>query len=552
MKKKGFLAIVLAGMLAFGAFGAFGCGGNAGSGFDEEIDAERTQIFISHYNGGVGNAWYKPLKQRFEAAYANYELNGKKGVQLLMSNHKTEGKQEISSVSSSKMDVYFSENFDYYEGCNKGIFLDISDAVTSVDTADGKSVESKLNAEQRNYFNNNGKYYALPHYAYYGGLNYNVDLFEDELLYLSANPSVNGGFIISLEDTRSNGPDGKSGTYDDGLPATYEEFFKLCERMVVQDIIPFTWSGEYGKAYYNSLLARLTATYEGKSQMMINFSFNGTAEHLVTSVKDDGRVVLDTPSEIDSTNGYRIYSTAGRYFALKFGEQMFSKRDYYDFDHVNNGTDSHTDAQTRYILSSYDLQQKAIAFFIDGTYWENEAYDVGAFSTLKNLYRVSREETRFAYMPMPKVDETHIGEKDVLIENGGSLVYINGNVQTRCPEKIEILKEFIKFINSDESLAEFVIKTNTFKAFDYELTAEQENSLSYYTRTVLEARRNGEVVFPFDNNAKFINNRSSLGMNATFSTNNYQFAMNALKDGVGAKDYFEQLESYLISQWNKG
>ena len=548
MKKIRLTAIIL--VCAFIA-SAFGCGGKPGeSGYGEAIDENRTQIYISHYNGGVGNAWFKPLKERFETAYADYELNGKKGVQLLMSNHKTRGSQEISSVSASQMDVFFSDGFDYYEGLSKNLFLDISDAVNATNS-DGKKIIDKLNPEQQRYYNYNGKYYALPHYAYYGGLTYNVDLFEDELLYFSSNKSVNGGFITSLDDAKSAGPDGKTGTYDDGLPATYDEFFKLCDRMVDQDVIPFTWSGTYGKAYFNSLFARLFATYEGKEQAMLNFSYNGTANHLVDEIKSDGTVVLKEPTQITLDNGYEIYSTAGRYYALKFVERIFSDRNYYDFNNVNNGTDSHTDAQTRYVLSSYDSAKQSIAFFVDGTYWENEAYDVGAFSTLNNLYKVTREQTRFAYMPMPKIDESHIGEKDVLVESGSSLMFINANVQTRCPEKIELLKEFVKFANTDESLVEFVVSTNSFKALDYDLSEADEAKLSYFTKTVLNARRNGEIVYPYDNNAKFVNNKSSLAINGTFSTNNYEFALNALKDGVTAKDYFEQLDSYLSTQWNK-
>lgn len=368
---------------------------------------------------------------------------------------------------------------------------------------------------------------------------------------MAANKSNgNDGFIIDIDDERSNGPDGRRGTYDDGLPATYDEFFKLCDKMVDSDIIPFTWSGEYGKAYFRSLLARLMATYEGKEQTLINFTYSGTATHLVDEINNDGTVRLQDPKFITLANGADIYSTAGRYYALKFGEKLFSKQDYYDYSNVRKGTDSHTDAQTRYVLSYYaKTTNKPIAFLIDGTYWENEAYDVGAFTYLYSRKQISRDQTRFAYMPMPKVDASHIGEKEVLVENGSSIVFINANVAKRCPEKIELLKEFLKFVNTDESLAEFVVKTNSFKALDYDLTAQQENQVAYYTKTVLEARRNGDVVFPNDNNEKFINNRPSLNINSTFDSDTWGFAMTALSENVSAKDYFKLIESNLKKKW---
>ena len=548
MKKLRFLAVALASVCVMPMFGC----SNSNDGFDESVDKNRTQIYISHFNGGVGNSWYKPLKERFEKAYENYELNGKKGVQLLISNHKTSGGQEINSVSVSKMDVFFSDDFDYYAGVNKNIFLEITDAVTG-NNSDGKTIESKLSPEQKKYFNYNGKYYAIPHYAYYGGLNYNVDLFDDELLYFAADKdNGNEGFIIDLDDVKSNGPDGQAGTYDDGLPATYDEFFKLCDKMVDSNIIPFTWSGEYGKAYFRAFLSRLMATYEGKEQTMMNFTYNGTATHLIKEIKDDGTVVFEEPTTITMANGSDIYSSAGRYYALKFGEEIFSKKDYYDYSNVKKSTDSHTDAQMRYVLSYYEkTTNKPIAFLIDGSYWENEANDVGTFTYLYSKKHISREDTRFGYLPMPRVDESHVGNgKEVMIENGSSLFFINANVKERCPEKIDLLKEFLQFVNTDESLVEFVVNTNSFKALNYDLTPAQENQLSFYTRTVLEARRNSDVVFPNDNNEKYINKRPSLNMASTFDSDTWGFALTALSEGVSAKDYFKNIERNLKTKWS--
>ena len=130
--------------------------------------------------------------------------------------------------------------------------------------------------------------------------------------------------------------------------------------MVDCDVIPFTWSGEYGKAYFTSLLTRLAISYEGKEQALLNFTFDGTANNLIKSIDDNGVVTFEEPTAIKQDNGYRIYESAGRYYALKFGEKIFSNRDYYDFERVNNGSDSHTDAQTRFVLSNYDPAEKPI------------------------------------------------------------------------------------------------------------------------------------------------------------------------------------------------
>ena len=472
------------------------------------------------------------------------------GVQVLKSDHKNTGSQQIDGITSSTMDVYFAEHFYYYEGISKGVFLDITDVVTGMNS-DGKTILSKFAPEQQEYYSYNGKYYGIPHYSYYTGLVYNVDIFEDNLLYFSNNSAINGGFITSLTATRSLGPDGKTGVIDgidysedDGLPATYEEFFKLCDRMVDCDVIPFTWSGQYGKAYYTGVLSRLMMSFEGYDQTLLNFTFDGTATNLVESISDSGEITYKEPTVITPENGYEMYSTAGRYWALKFGEQMFSKRDYYDFEKVASDTDSHTDAQTRFVLSNYDPAQKPIAMLVEGSYWDNEAADVGAFNALESIYKVSRKDTRFGFMPMPKVDASHVGEKDVLTDGAGTLAFINSNVEKRCPEKIEILKEFVKFAHTDESLREYTVKTNSFKALNYDLTESDKTQLTYFTKSLTNLLERSDVIYQLSTTQKFIDNQSKLELGDGFTVNNYQFAMNGLKDGVSAISYFNQIKSY--------
>ena len=120
---------------------------------------------------------------------------------------------------------------------------------------------SKLNQQQQDNLAVDGKYYALPHYETYMGVSYDVSLFESKLLYFSANPdNGNNGFITSKTEKRSMGPDGKTGvqngidySLDDGLPSTYEEFFKLCDYMVVRNVTPFVWPGSAAESYTVSL-----------------------------------------------------------------------------------------------------------------------------------------------------------------------------------------------------------------------------------------------------------------------------------------------------------
>ena len=153
-------------------------------------------------------------------------------------------------------------------------------------------------------------------------------------------------------------------------------------------------------------------------------------------------------------------------------------------------------------------------------------------------------------MPLPRVDASHIGDPEVVLDNASSLAFINKNVEQRCPEKIEILKEFLKFANTDESLREYTVKTNNLKALDYDLTEEDVSSLAYFTQTLIKLKDKAEQVYPFDNNAKYVDNRSSLNISATYVTDNYKFAAVALiDDKVSAKNYFNELVGYRRTKW---
>ena len=99
-------------------------------------------------------------------------------------------------------------------------------------------------------------YYAVPHTDGYSGLIYNVDVFDKWGYYFSSDIDTEDVSDWAIEDlftkgtSRSKGPDGKANTSDDGLPATYEQFFILCDMISQDGNIPVTWTGENYKDYF--------------------------------------------------------------------------------------------------------------------------------------------------------------------------------------------------------------------------------------------------------------------------------------------------------------
>ena len=66
----------------------------------------------------------------------------------------------------------------------------------------------------------------MPHYQRYSAITYDIDVFDSKNLFFDEA----GELTKKSTDTgRGKGPDNQPGTFDDGLPATYEQFYKLCE-----------------------------------------------------------------------------------------------------------------------------------------------------------------------------------------------------------------------------------------------------------------------------------------------------------------------------------
>lgn len=194
------------------------------------------------------------------------------------------------------------------------------------------------------YRTDDNKYYALPFYEAYHCISYDIDLFEEKGFYFAKGgcPSEYSAFTQNHNENkasgkftsykyvgdmgdRSAGPDGLYGTEDDGLPATYAEFFVLCEKMSSSNVRPITFYGN--SDYLNGTATALWTDYEGKDKMRSNFTFEGKDMDIVTSFDEDKPVV--TKTDITPENAYLLYNQEGRYYALDFLHTLIEK-EYYD------------------------------------------------------------------------------------------------------------------------------------------------------------------------------------------------------------------------------
>ena len=546
-------ACVLAACSVGSMIGFAGCGTTTAG---EKIDKTKTQLYVFNFNGGYGTEWLTYVKDRYEELHKDDVWEeGKKGVQIFITANKANAQNSATSVLTGRDEVFFQEFAYYYQLKSMGILGDITEAVTASIEEDGRSIEDKLTPQQKAHYGileADGKthYYGIPHYQTYGGLMYNIDLFEKRGYYFVNDPqgtNIEDLFVYYPDDVKSAGPDGQLGTYDDGLPATYDEFFTLCEYIAqTGDSIPVLWSGQHGGDYLNMITRGLFADYEGKEQFMLNFDYEGVATSLGTIV--DGEFVKDaTSTTITTENGYEVGRQAGRYYAATFLERLMTTKRYQG-PNANNSTHSHLDAQDDFLYAGVDGETPETAMLVEGIWWCEEAQQTFEDMEVSYGQEYAMKNRGFGLMPWPKATADKVGEKQTLYDFEFSMCFMKPNI---AEWKKPLALDFIKFANTDESLVEFTQVTSTPKALEYTMTEAQEAKLTPFGRSVWELKKSADTVYPISNKSFYANNQLYFTNLLTATVNNYTntFSTSFLNGTATAAEYFKGIYTYRKDTW---
>lgn len=561
--KKGIaLLLALIMVLSLMACGGKEAGGNGAD--SEKVDSDRTQLYVYNFAGGFGAEWLAAAKERFEELHKDdvYE-DGKKGVQIVINNSKTSADAMMNQIQYNKEEVYFTELAYYYSLKEAGVLGDITDAVNKdlsvYGDAEGSTILSKMSDDQKAFYgveeNGETHYYGIPHYAGYTSLIYNIDLFEEEKYYFADGVTdaeqLEDYFILRSDDKRSAGPDGEYGTSDDGLPTTFEEFFMLCDYIAERGQTPVTWRGNQYDDYLRKFLLSLEANIDGKEQMMLNYSMNGTATKLGTA-NANGFTPGSGSTAITAANGYEMYGQAGKYYALDFMNTLTTTEKYHG-ELVFNSSYSHMNAQEDFLYAGNDNgETDPIAMMIEGIWWENEAqttFDAMADSMGEEY---AKENRKFAMMPLPKVSASDAG-KNTLLDSLYSLCFMKNNIEEW---KKPLALEFIAFVNSDESLVEFTQMTNTPKALNYEMSDEEMSKMTHFGRSVMELKQKSDIAYPFSGEAIYVNQSGQFNADevwkSTVGGTVYSGPATAFyEDNVSVADYFSGMLKYNKDNWKQ-
>lgn len=575
MDKKTAKRILTGALAGIMLFGTVACG-ETETPPDENFGATNPyELKVFNFGGGYGREWLDTAIRRYkqERAGKEFTINGVTydGVTFDIDP----AKKTLAGMTQTgvKYDIWFHESVYYYQLLNMGFLAPMTEVLTTPNPYEsGKTLESKLTEEQIKYYkvdtDQDGvgdTYYGIPHYAAYFGINYNKYMFDENGWYfkdgyVDADLDDDENFVFCFtkeESKRSKGPDGKKGTYDDGLPTTYREFYALCD-LISATNKPVAWAGKYRGSYMNWFLNSMAAANEGAEQMALNYSFNGTAKNLIDVDATTGEITELDDVKIDGpNNGYMLAKQKGKYDALSFLETIIDNNWYTDLSVDQNN--EQTTAQADFILGTSDLSQRA-PMLLDGVWWEMEA--ASNFNTIQQATG-RNDKNRYAFMPFPAPTQEEADRRAAagannekyytLLETNNAMCFLGSSIDDA---ERWLAIDFIQFINTDYSLAEFTKITDTTKALNYTISDDAKKELSMYGRSLVTLQENADIVSSFSYEAFYLQNEASVNdyyykYSAKYTPDEgaVSVPVDEFRAGISAAKFFNGLYNYDYARW---
>ena len=535
----------------------------------EEIDKNKTQIYLGLYDGGVGTSWMNRLVKEWNANNAEYEVivvPKKLGHTDVINNIKA------SEGSATAPSIYFSvAGAQYKNSINQNLFEDLSDLLdVKPDGESGLTIREKLSVTPtsfsdwskmaKNDFTNSGMY-MLPWNECVSGFIYNHDDFvefgwlnfadasdepalteqgivfdyntDGKLCFVSATGKTNysqGDVILKA------GKDGKFGTYDDGQPQTVAEWENMLDLIELGgfgtlkgDTSPksyntkqFLWTGQFASQYIERLNPSLMAQFGGIQAVK---DFYDRDSDGVEYEMNDGSFSAFTIDE-----GYKSYNMKIIGQTVDFVDKYLTGNSVHP-DVLKSK--SHGDAQSKFLMG-YRLDgtdPSYIAMIYEGSWWENEARTT--FNTIANT-RPARGYGMcdYRYMCLPYFDGgiSH-GSAFTIMEQSSVIV-------PKCSDaaKLAQIKDFIAFSLKDESLRKFTVETGVIRPYVYDLTEEDRSQMTKFACNSWDLYKDSE-------NIVFVRDEMYQCQPVSYATSSF-YALPAVAKKSDGK--FTQIYSYLL------
>ncbi len=530
---KKIISIILGLIVSVSSLTLFACGGTTGGGSGDKT------IVVASCGASRNTLWAEQAADRYMA------INPDVTVEVYNYPPQT---NLISATDSH--DIIFEDNIDVYSQVLSGLLADLTDFWTRPSKYSDAPLADRVLPEGVYNVKCGDKYYALPHSEYYGGLSYNKVFFDNYGLYFAdenaANPyyySCKFGetnFVSEMDNNfveadKSVGPDREKGTYDDGLPATLQEFAILCDYMMNnghEEITPLQFTGKFSE-YVNAMLNGFWASLAGQEAMNAYKNFTGKVEVVKTFAQTDNNgfntIMFDNNDssnplpkvnliqgasinpelkpytewvDINAENGYLVREMAAKYYALAFLETC-REEGFFSDGSIKSNTMSHTDAQSGFLNSTISGASEKIGMFVEQTYWWYETWNEGKLDTYELASGKKAKDLDVRFMPLPTAlnEEEYLKNKDkrnfknTLVDSGNCVGLVLKQVQEGDPEHFELVLDFLDFLYSEEELQNYTEVVGMARPFNYDMPAEKLNNMPIFTRELWNLREQSKVIY---------------------------------------------------------
>lgn len=487
--KKFWTKIVTAGLavaLCLSAAGLTGC--------NKEADPSDTMsiLNIHVYNGGLGRDWLDAVAADFMDTFKDVSFEeGKTGVYIEVTADKQLESATLMATGADRNDIFYTADHDLYDYINLNVPMDITDIVTEpVYDADGNLT---LNAAGDGWATQTTSLYdrMLPYFqdAYNVAEKYPDAAHDGRLFYGVPFEDSISGFVLDYDlyaelvtRYRLEMTGYKYSGDEVAMPGTWDEFFALLDQIRTSNNQEYS-SFIYAMDYYTSpIQTAILADVEGDAFMEMLNRYEGSYDF------GAGEVPLD------STNMYEILKADGYRKAVEVGVKLFSSTqsgvNHYD-QQIMQGV-SFGGAQQSFVMSKASTSGKQrILSILEGDWWENEAR--ASFNSMGNLNPADGYGKRnFRMMPIPHFTDEEVSAGKSYKFGGFSSGYpavVNRLTVEGDPVKEKLVRLWLQFQHSRESLKTFTTHSGSSLAYDYELTAEELSALTPFARSIVEVHQ---------------------------------------------------------------
>lgn len=487
--KKFWTKIVTAGLavaLCLSAAGLTGC--------NKEADPSDTMsiLNIHVYNGGLGRDWLDAVAADFMDTFKDVSFEeGKTGVYIEVTADKQLESATLMATGADRNDIFYTADHDLYDYINLNVPMDITDIVTEpVYDADGNLT---LNATGDGWATQTTSLYdrMLPYFqdAYNVAEKYPDEAHDGRLFYGVPFEDSISGFVLDYDlyaelvtRYRLEMTGYKYSGDEVAMPGTWDEFFALLDQIRTSNNQEYS-SFIYAMDYYTSpIQTAILADVEGDAFMEMLNRYEGSYDF------GEGEVTLG------STNMYEILKADGYRKAVEVGVKLFSSTqsgvNHYD-QQIMQGV-SFGGAQQSFVMSKASTSGKQrILSILEGDWWENEAR--ASFNSMGNLNPADGYGQRnFRMMPIPHFTAEEVSAGKPYKFGGFSSGYpavVNRLTVEGDPVKEKLVRLWLQFQHSRESLKTFTTHSGSSLAYDYDLTEAELEALTPFARSIVEVHQ---------------------------------------------------------------